>query len=141
MFSGNNVKFDRIIFNSNVSYSLMQENGTFGLGDLLIFFCWWFDPDVSFHQCWKYRIWILLILQWIFKRWANSLWHKIIKQPKHFKSCGSVFIWWWKHFVKFWGCRWDQNIVKIICEHKNLWWLYKFVISKLYWHRIFNSNN
>lgn len=131
MFSGHNVNFDRIIFNSNISYSLMQKNGSFGLGDLLIFFCRWFDPYVSFHQRGEYRIRILLILQWIFKRRANSLWHKIIKQPKHFKSSRSVFIWWWKYIVKFWSCWWDQNIVKIICEHKDLWWLYKFFITKL----------
>ena len=134
MFSGDNVKFDRIFFNSNIPYSLMQKDGTFGLGDIFIFICWGFDFNVSFHQCRKYWIWILLILQWFFEWRQNSLWHKIVKQSKHFKSHRSLFIWGWQCLIKFLGSRWNKDSVKIICEHKDVWWLYKFIIFKLCWH-------
>ena len=73
MFSGYDAEFDRIFFNSNISYSLMQKNGTFGLGDIFIFICWWPNFNVPFHQHRKYRIWILLILQWLFEWRQNSL--------------------------------------------------------------------
>lgn len=86
MFSGHDVKFNRVFFNSHVSDTLMQKDGTFGLGDIFILICWWFDFDVSFCQCRKYRVWILLILQWFSKWGEDSLRDQIIKQPKHFKS-------------------------------------------------------